>query len=128
MADSNVQIRIASASISSGVDALDEVLRGADYFDSENHPEITFASTAYEETSENGGVLHGDLTVAGTTQPVALDVTINSAAMNPLNRREMIGFSATGSFSRSAFGLDAYSDWVGDELALNVQVEFQKVR
>lgn len=128
MSLSQVSITIDAASVDSAVPELDDALQGADYFDVANYPEITFRSTAYEETSENSGRLTGDLSVRGITQPVTLDVTINSASMNPLNRREMIGFSATGSFNRSDYGLTAYAPLIGDELTLAVQIEFEKVR
>ena len=128
MSQSQVSITIDAASLDSAVPELDDDLKGADFFDVANHPEITFQSTAYEETSDSSGRLTGDLSVRGVTKPVTLDVTINSAAMNPLNRREMIGFSATGNLNRSDYGLTAYSSFVGDELSLAVQVEFEKAK
>ena len=124
MAQSNVRIAVNVASIESGVAELDEELRGADFFDVANHPEITFVSNGYEETSENEGRLSGDLTVLGITKPVTLDVTINSAAMNRMVRKEMIGFTASGAINRSDFGLSAYDKFVGDELNLDIRVEF----
>lgn len=124
MAASDVRIRIDAASIDSGVAELDQELRGADFFDVANHPSIEFSSSAYEELSEDTGELRGNLTVMGTTRPVTLDVTINSAAMNRMVRKEMIGFSAVGTIRRSEFGLSAYDQFVSDELKLNVQVEF----
>ncbi len=128
MSQSQVSITIDAASLDSAIPELDDDLKGADFFDVANYPEITFQSTAYEETSESSGRLTGDLSVRGVTKPVTLDVTINSAAMNPLNRREMIGFSATGILNRSDYGLTAYAPLVGDELSLTVQVEFEKTK
>ncbi|MCH8334351.1 MAG: YceI family protein [Proteobacteria bacterium] len=127
MSLSHVSIIIDAASVDSAVPALDDDLKGADFFDVENYPKITFKSTAYEETSESSGRLTGDLSVRGVTKPITLEVTINSASMNPLNRREMIGFSATGSFNRSDYGLTGYAPLIGDELSLAVQIEFEKV-
>lgn len=128
MRQSQVSITIDAASLDSAIPELDDDLKGADFFDVANYPEITFQSTAYEETSDSSGRLTGDLSVRGVTKPVTLDVTINSAAMNPLNRREMIGFSATGILNRSDYGLTAYAPLVGDELSLTVQVEFEKTK
>jgi len=128
MSQSQVSITIDAASLDSAIPELDDDLKGADFFDVANYPEITFQSTAYEETSESSGRLTGDLSVRGVTKPVTLDVTINSAAMNPLNRREMIGFSATGILNRSDYGLTAYAPLIGDELSLTVQVEFEKTK
>ncbi len=128
MSQSQVSITIDAASLDSAIPELDDDLKGTDFFDVTNYPEITFQSTAYEETSESSGRLTGDLSVRGVTKPVTLDVTINSAAMNPLNRREMIGFSATGILNRSDYGLTAYAPLIGDELSLTVQVEFGKTK
>jgi polyisoprenoid-binding protein YceI len=127
MSKSEVSITIDAASIDTSVAALDDELRGEKFFDVANNPQITFLSTGYEETSDSSGRLTGDLTVLGISKPVTLDVTINSASMNPMNRREMIGFSASGTVNRSEFGLDANVPMVGDELSLVVQVEFKKV-
>ena len=128
LADSRVTISIDAASVASASPDLDDLLRSDEFFDVENHPEIVFTSTDYEELSETTGRLTGDLSVAGTVKPVSLDVVINAAEMNPLNRREMIGFSATGAISRSEFGMTQFESLVEDELALNIQVEFQKAR
>jgi polyisoprenoid-binding protein YceI len=126
MANSSVRIAVDAASVDSGVAELDDELRGADFFDVANHPNITFVSSGYKETSENAGTLSGDLTVMGITRPVTLDVTINSAAMNRSVRKEMIGFSAAGMIKRSEFGLTAYDKVVSDELNLDIQIEFAR--
>jgi polyisoprenoid-binding protein YceI len=128
MANSAVSITIDAASIDSSVAQLDEDLKSAEFFDVANHPEISFQSTAYEQSSEDAGRLTGDLSVRGVTRPVTLEVKINSAAMNRMTRKEMIGVSVTGTISRSEFGLDTYMPIAGDELSLDVQVEFEKAR
>lgn len=124
MAMSRVSAQVDASSVATGVEALDDTLRGADCFDVASHPEIRFDSTAFEELSAHTGKLSGELTVAGKTRPVVLDVTINSAAMNRMTRKEMIGFSAAGTLKRSEFGLTAYEELVGDELRLELQLEF----
>lgn len=124
MRDSRVEISIDAASVSTGVQALDDELRGEDYFDVARHPAITFRSTGFEELSPDTGRLTGELTVIGMTRPAELDVSINSASMNRMTRKEMIGFSASGTLRRSDFGLTAYEDLIGDELSLDIEVEF----
>lgn len=128
MSSSTVSITVSADSIVAAVPEFEERLRGDEFLDVANHPEIVFESTAYNETSESTGTLTGDLTIAGITQAVTLNVTINAAAMNQMNRREMIGFAATGTISRAAYGMTDFAEWVADDLALNIQVEFQKSR
>lgn len=84
---------------------------------------IDFRSTRLERTEGNRGVLYGELTLAGVTRPVALQLRFNKMGKNEVSELPSVGFSATGALKRSQFGLDAYSDLVGDEIALTVQVE-----
>jgi polyisoprenoid-binding protein YceI len=127
MSNSEVSISIDAASIDSSVEELNTELRGENFFDTANHPKILFESTSYEETSASTGKLIGNLSVLATTMPVTLDVTINSAEMNRMNRKEMIGFTATGIVHRSDYGLTAFDQFIGDDLTLAIQVEFAKV-
>jgi len=124
MSASEIAVTVDAASVASGVAELDELLRGEDYFDVTQYPTIEYRSTAYAELSPNTGRLSGELTVAGVSRPLVLDATINAAEMNRMTRKEMIGFSATGKLKRSDFGLTAYDQLVGDELTVNVEVEF----
>ena len=59
------------------------------------------------------------------TKPVTLDVTYNGTATFPwAPEQPKIGFSATGSFNRSAFGLEKLVPNVGDEVNLTIETEF----
>lgn len=124
--NSSVTVTIDASSIDSGVDRFDGHLRGENFFDVENHPEITFVSTALEKTSEDEGALTGDLTIKGITKSVTLDVTLNQASFSDRANAHKIGFSASGTVKRSDFDVDAYVPAVADDVNLNIQVEFVK--
>ena len=126
MQNSSVAVRIDAGSLDTAVPQLDEDLSGEAFFDVANYPEITFTSTAYEPLSPDAGRLVGDLTVKGVTGPVTLDVQINEAADNPMSRDPTIGISATGTLSRSDFGLGAMVPMIGDEVSLEIQMELIK--
>ena len=84
---------------------------------------ITFHSTRLEHTDGNRGMLYGDLTLAGVKRPVALQLKFNKIGKNEISDFPSVGFSATTTLKRSDFGLDAYSDLVGDEITVQIQVE-----
>jgi hypothetical protein len=66
----------------------------------------------------------GDLTLRGVTAPLCLEVTLNAHKRHPLPPfRRTIGFSATGTFSRSAFGMDAWKSVIGDSVELRIEAE-----
>lgn len=84
---------------------------------------ITFRSTMVERKDESHGLLYGDLTLAGVTRPVVLQMKVNKVGRNAVTELPAIGISAMTTIKRSQFGLDAYMDLVGDELAVEIQVE-----
>jgi polyisoprenoid-binding protein YceI len=85
--------------------------------------EIRFRSTRIERRDGMNGVLHGDLTLAGVTRPVALQMKVNKVGKNRVSDKPSVGITATSMVKRSAFGLDAYMDLVGDEIAVQIQLE-----
>ncbi len=121
---SSVSVNINAASIDSGVDEFDGHLRGEQFFDVENHPEITFESTSLTAGDDNTGTMTGDLAIKGITKPITLDVTMNRAAFDERKNEYKIGFSAKGVVKRSDFGVDLYTPFVGDEVDLIIEAEF----
>jgi polyisoprenoid-binding protein YceI len=122
---SKVTARIQAASLDTNVAELDEMVRGPELLDSEHFPEITFVSRTLRPTGKNTGEMEGDLTIRGQTRPVTLSVTFNGGAPNPLTGKHTLGFSATGRFSRSAFGLGNWYPAVGREIQLRIEAEFE---
>ena len=117
---------INAASVNTNVPLLDRTMKGSEMFDVARYPDITFASTAFERTGDDKGVLTGDLTIRGTTRPVKLNVTFNGHAVNPLTKQETLGFSADGHFSHAQFGLTTWYPAVGDDVHVAIQAEFAK--
>jgi len=119
-----VEITIDVASLDSGLAARDENLMGGSWFDVDEHPTMTFASTGFEQTGEDAGLLTGDLTLLGVTRPVSLDVAFNGTAGDPFSsRKTRWGFSASGSIKRSDFGMDFGLSFVGDDINLMIETE-----
>jgi polyisoprenoid-binding protein YceI len=102
--ESSVEVTIDPASITTGDVKRDEHLRGADFFDVEQFPEITFRSTKVRDHKGDRFVLEGDLTVHGVTRPVVLDAVLEGIATSPWGT-QAVGFSATTELDREAFGL-----------------------
>lgn len=120
----SVSAVIFTGSIDSFWEARDEHLRNEDFFDVENHPEMSFASTGIEMTGEDTAVLSGDLTMLGVTKPVELDVTFNKRGTNPFSKKDTIGFEAETTISRSDWGMNYALPAVGDEVEIEIEAEF----
>ena len=122
-ANSSVNVTIPLSSLNTNVKALDDHLKTADFFDAEKYPNITFKSTKVQAISKTKYKITGDLTVKNVTKPVVLDAVLNKQAVHPMTKAETIGFNATTSFDRSAFGVGAYVPNVGDKITVNITTE-----
>jgi polyisoprenoid-binding protein YceI len=95
------------------------------FLNATEYPEITFVSTSVTKTGENTGTVTGDLTFLGATRPVTLDVTYNGVGSAPwYGERSLIGFDATTTISRSAFGQDSLPGIISDEVVIEFSGEF----
>lgn len=103
LADASLHATVKTASFDSGDANRDGHVRGADFFDVENHPEMTFRATTIEGSGEDY-TLTGDLTIRGVTKPVELEVEFTGVAVDPFGATRA-GFSAEAEISRKAFGL-----------------------
>lgn len=120
---SSVNVTIPLAGLNSHVEAFDEHLRSADFFDAEKFPAITFKSTKVEAAGDRKLRVFGDLAVKGITRPAVLDVTLNKLGEHPMAKRAAIGFDATTTLKRSDFGLDKYAPNVSDAVQIRITTE-----
>ena len=121
--NSAVNVTIPLSSLNTNVKALDDHLKNADFFDAEKYQNITFKSTKVQALGQNKYKITGDLTVKNVTKPVVLDAVLNKQGVHPMTKAESIGFNATTSFDRSAFGVGAYVPNVGDKITVNITTE-----
>jgi polyisoprenoid-binding protein YceI len=106
-------------------------LTGPQWLNAAQYPAITFKSTQVEVTGPDTAKITGDFTLHGVTKPVVLDAKFNGGYLgHPMDPHARIGFSATGKFKRSDFGV-AYgvpapgtTMGVSDEVAVAIEAEF----
>jgi polyisoprenoid-binding protein YceI len=116
------------ASIDTGNADRDTHLRTNDFFDVANHPKITFKSTRIELKDAGEYVVHGDITIRGVTQPIALEVEFHGTSKNPYGKT-VAGLSARGTINRKDFGvsfnalLETGGVAVSEKVKLEVDVE-----
>lgn len=120
---SSVNVTIPVSSVNTNVSALDKEFQEAAWFNSAQYPNITFKSTRVETKDKKHFKIFGDLTVKGTTKPVVLNATLNKQGVHPMKKVAAIGFNATTSFDRSAFGIGNYVPNVSDKITVNITTE-----
>ena len=100
-------------------------IRSRDFLAADQHPEIRFVMTRAVAESETAGRIEGDLTIRGVTRPVILEVTLNKIGPYPFGSNYVLGVSARGAITRSAYGMTYALDngWVGDEVEITIEAE-----
>ena len=124
--NTKLAVSIPVATVSTTNATLDEELVSADWFDAEGHPTITFVSTKVKRTGERTADVTGNLTFHGVTKPVTLHASFNAGGVNPMSQAYTLGFNATGTITRSDFGVKNYVPAVGDEVTLRISAAFEK--
>ncbi|HEY7718552.1 MAG TPA: YceI family protein [Pedococcus sp.] len=97
---SSVTATVQMASVETGSADRDAHLKGADFFDVETHPTMTFVSTEVGHDT-----LKGDLTIKGVTRPVVFDLEFGGVATDPWGNTKA-GFEAEAEINRKDWGLE----------------------
>ena len=122
-AKSSVEVSMPLNLLSSFTDKFNEHLKSADFFDSAAFPTATFKSTSVKAKGPNKLEVKGNLTIKNNTKPVTLDVTLNKKGVNPMSKKEGVGFDATTTIKRSDFGVGKYVPNVSDNVKLRITTE-----
>jgi len=124
-----IDLWIDPSSINTGDAKRDEHLKSADFFDIQNHKQITFiSSTMGKPDSDGNHELWGELTMIGVTKNVKLIVNFGGIVKDPWGN-EKSGFTVTGKINRSDWGLvwnaslETGGLMVSDEVSISCEVE-----
>jgi len=123
---STLDVTIATASLDTNTKLIDDPLKATGMFDVANFPEAHFISTGVTRTGEAVGRVTGDLTIKGVTRPVTLDVTFNGGEVDGLTNKPTLGFAASAKLIRSQWGLGEWVPVVGNEVTLQIEIEFTR--
>ena len=118
---------IQTKSIDTGIKQRDDHLRGADFFDVEKFPTITF--TGAEVAVEAGKpVFVGKFTMHGVTKDIRVPITVKGPIKDPWGKTR-IAFAATTTLNRKDYGLtynkvlEAGGLMLGEEVAITIKAE-----
>ena len=124
---SSVTAEIELSSIETGAEQRDAHLRSPDFFDTENHPLMTYRSTGIRA---DGGdyIVDGELTLKGVTKTVPLKLELNGFGPDAYGGTRA-GFTATTEINRQDFGVNWNAAMetggvvVSDKVAIHLEIE-----
>jgi polyisoprenoid-binding protein YceI len=129
-----IDLWIDVSSITTNDVKRDEHLKSDEFFDVQNHKQITFVSSGIEQTNENNTWrLWGNLTIKGIAKKITLDVEYGGLMKDPWGNYKA-GFSVTGAINRKDWdltwntGLDSGGVMLGDEIKITCDIELIKAK
>jgi polyisoprenoid-binding protein YceI len=125
--NSTAQVTIQAKSIDTRNSQRDDHLRSNDFLDMDNHPEITFVSTAVAPAGDEHFTVTGDLTIRGVTKSVDVDFEYAGRAVDPYGNVRL-GFEGKVVLNRKDFGvswnavLEGGGVMVSEKVTLEIEV------
>ena len=118
-----LDVTVDAASIDTQDSERDEILRGADFFWVEKHPQAVYHATRFERAGAGWRAL-GDLAIRGVRKPVPVSFTLAPAGAVTVMK-------GTATFKRLPFGLGqgdwASTEWVGDDVEVRFELKLAPV-
>lgn len=128
--DAKINFTVDVASINTDNENRDKHLKGDDFFNAEQFPQMKFSSTSMKPMGNNKYQLAGNLTIRDVTKPVVFDVTHLGSTAD--RGKTKAGFKATTKINRFDYNLkwdratEAGSLVVSREVEININAAFVK--
>lgn len=120
---SSVELVVKATSLDTNQPKRDEHLRGPDFFNVKQFPEIRFKSKSWKKSGESSYQITGDLTLHGVTKEITVNVDHTGSGKDPWGGFRS-GFELVFTIKRSDFDMKyMLGGPVGDEVRLTVSVE-----
>ena len=128
MKNSSVSITIQVASQTTDNKDRDAHIATDEFFNTAKFPTITFVSKRIE-TSDDGFIAHGDLTIHGVTREIAMPFVVNGPITDPWGNTR-IGAEVSIKLDRRDYGMTQWTETlegggllVGNNVKIEIQLE-----
>jgi polyisoprenoid-binding protein YceI len=126
-----ISATIDTSSIFTNEDNRDAHLKNADFFDIDNHKEMTFKGSSLNKIDDENFELTGMLSIKGISKEIKLGVEYGGTSTDPWGNEKM-GFSINGKINRSDYGLNFNAALetggflLGEEVKISADLQFVK--
>jgi polyisoprenoid-binding protein YceI len=125
---SSANVTVELSSVNTGSEMRDNHLRSNDFFDIEQTPKLTFASTGVRAVGDKW-VLVGDLTIRDVTKAVEIEFELLGVDPTGMQGEQRVGFEGGTSISRGDFGVsfgiaaEGAKVFVGEKVDIHLEIE-----
>lgn len=122
---SKVEASLSLSGLRSDLLEREDIIRGEYWLDAASFPEITFRSETVSVMQSDGdgqsAKVTGQMTLKGVTAPLELMVNLNKSGTDPVTKKRAYGFTATGEFQRSDFGVKTALGPIGNNVSFQIE-------
>lgn len=122
-AASSVNATIDLGSVDMGDADWDKAVRGSSLLDADRQHNASFTSESVEKRGDDEGVLHGKLTLRGTTLPLDIPFRVNRVGKTIYGLHTIAGFSGNVVLDRTAFGMTSNTGSIGTQVSVWLEIE-----
>jgi len=122
---SKLNVTIKTDSLQTQFAPRDKDLKGADWFNVTEFPEMTFVGSEFAKKDDHTGTVTGKLTLHGVTKPITLTLKGGRTAEFPRGVQRT-GYVTEFSIKRSDFGMDKMVGAVGNKITVEFSFEGTK--
>ncbi|MDR5867000.1 YceI family protein [Halomonas koreensis] len=126
LAASSASLEVDVSSLTSNHAERDKHIKSDDFLNVAEYPTARFASTGFEPTGEDQGVLTGDLTLHGETRAIEMPVTLLGEGEDPWGNYRA-GFEGSTTLTLADYGIDM-SSFPEPMHELELYVTFEGIR
>jgi len=123
----DVSMSVDTASVSTGVPALDRMLRGSNFFMSSKHPQAYFVARQLRLVEERVSEVRGEVTLRGVGAPLTLRALNFGCRTGAGVRHEVCGGDFEGELAQSDFGMTFGLSFTSDRVRLVIQIEALRI-
>lgn len=127
-----IEFTVDAASVSTNNEQRDAHIKGPDFFDVEQYPEIKFSAVRYEKSGGgNEYILYGTLTIRGVAKEIKLAVEFNGVMKDPWGNHKA-GVAVNGKINRKEWGLvwnsplETGGMMLSDDVVINCELQLIK--
>lgn len=122
---SHIDVSLDADGARAGFFFATQAMKGPEVLDTAQFPTVRFTSTRITGTLRKARII-GNLTVRGVTRPVTLDAALYRQRGTDPEDLDNLTVLLNGSISRSAFGANGFSAYVGDKIGLRIIARIEK--
>ncbi|WP_448096710.1 YceI family protein [Luteibacter yeojuensis] len=120
---SSVEATVDLTSVDMGDSEWDKAVRGSSLLDSDRGPTARYVSESVEKRSDDEGIVHGKLTLRGTTLPLDIPFRVNRIGKTIYGLHTVAGFSAQLILDRTAYGMTSNRNSIGTGVSVWLEIE-----